>query len=163
MGGYPASVRPRLSTVLAVLLLVTPAPGCATIPRDPEGTLERVRTTRLLRVGASPSEGRVVVAGTEPAGPEVELVTGFAEAVGARVDWRVGGEEELVGAMERGELDLLAGGLSDRTPWSQRVSVTRPYAESRRHGEPVKHVLAVPLGENAMLGRLERYLDEAGR
>ncbi len=154
-------MRYRLGSTLAAVLLVGAGSGCATIPRDPDGTLERVRTTRVLRAGASPSEGRIDIGEAAPSGPEIDLVAGFAEAVGAEVDWQTGGEEELVDAMERGELDLLAGGLSDQTPWSQRLSVTRPYAESVEDGEPVKHVLAVPLGENAMLVRLEQYLDEA--
>ena len=67
----------------------------------------------------------------------------------------------LVGAMERGELDVLVGGLHADSPWSDTVAVTRAYAESTEAGETVKHVLAVPIGENAMLVRLERYLDEA--
>ena len=146
---------------LGAVLLVGAGSACATIPKDPDGTLDRVQTTRVLRAGGSPSQGRIEVRDDAPSGPEVDLVAGFAEAVGARVDWQPGGEEELVNAMERGELDLLAGGLSDQTPWAQRVSVTRPYAESVEHGQRVKHVLAVPLGENAMLVRLEQYLDQA--
>lgn len=66
-------------------------------------------------------------------------------------------EAELVAAMEDGELDLLIGGFTDETPWADRVSTTRPWSTSE--GRATKHVLAVPLGENATLVALETYLD----
>lgn len=134
------------------------AGGCSTIPRDPGGTLERVRDSGVLRVGASPSEGRVIIDGHRVSGPEAELVSGFARSLGASVRWRPGGEGELVAAMERGELDVLVGGLSATSPWVGTVSLTRPYAESSDHGQLLQHVMAVPLGENATLVALEDYL-----
>lgn len=142
-------------SLLASVLLA----GCAGIPRDPDGTLERVRTGGVLRVGASPSEGLVVVDGDQVTGPQAELAVGFAEAQGARVEWYPGGEEELVAAMEEGELDLIVAGLSDRSPWTDKVALTRPYATREVRGEEVKQVLAVPLGENATLAALEAHLD----
>ena len=133
--------------------------GCAAIPADPEGTLERVRTEGVLRAGASPGADRVDVAGSEVTGPEADLVRDLAASLGAEVDWRVGGEEELVSAMERGELDLIAGGLTDESPWSDRVALTRPYTTSSSPDGERKHVLAVPLGENALLFAVESWLD----
>lgn len=137
--------------------------GCTGIPKDPDGTLDRVEQSHILRVGASPSEGRVTLTTPDapPTGPEPDLASEFATTLGATVQWRSGGEEELVTAMEAGELDLLIGGLTDATPWTKRVSVTRSYATTTRAGEPVKHVMAVPAGENEMLVRLETFLDEA--
>jgi hypothetical protein len=71
----------------------------------------------------------------------------------------VGGEEELVAAMERGDLDVLAGGLTAKSPWSDKVALTRPHTTSEFDGGTVEHVLAVPLGENALLFALESWLD----
>ena len=96
-------------------------------------------------------------------GPEADLAEGFAESVGAKVEWHVMGEESAVESMDRGEIDLLVGGLTDASPQADKVGLTRPYAESREHGKTVKHVMAVPMGENAMLSELERYLDEQDR
>lgn len=138
--------------VLAVLLT-----GCASLPRDPGGTLERIRSTGILRVGASPSEGFVTVEGGTVTGPEADLATAFADSLGAAVEWHPGGEAELVAAMEDGRLDLIVAGLTDETPWADKVSLTRPWATSE--GRRTKHVLAVPLGENATLVALETYLD----
>lgn len=149
-------VTSAFAGALAGVLLLA---GCASLPRDPDGTLERVRASGVLRAGASPTQGFVAVDADGVTGPEVELVAGFADGLGARVEWRAGGEEELVTAMEAGELDVLVGGLTEQTPWDDRVSVTRPYLTTRRGDRDVRHVLAVPLGENATLVALETYLD----
>lgn len=151
----------RCARALVGLLLAAGLAGCGAIPRDPDGTLERVRTEQVLRVGASASPERVVIEGDEVGGTEAVLVTGFARALDADIDWTLSGETELIAAMERGELDLIIGGLHADSPWADKVSLTRPYASSRDpEGETVTHVMAVPLGENALLVRLERYLDE---
>lgn len=40
--------------------------------------------------------------------------------------------------------------------------MTRPYTESiEETGRTVRHVMAVPLGENELLSELETYLEEA--
>lgn len=153
----------RIPALVVCVLLAAGLASCGTIPRDPDGTLEQVRAERLLRVGASPAEGSVAFEGERAVGPEAELALAFAEELGADVSWTLGGESELVAAMERGELDLLIGGLLSDSPWADKISLTRPYRESTELDETVKHVLAVPLGENAMLVRLERFLDEVDR
>lgn len=153
----------RIRRLLACVLLVLGLTGCGSIPRDPDATLEQVRTERLLRVGASPAEGSVALEDERAVGPEADLVLAFADDLGVEVSWTLGGESELVAAMERGELDLLIGGLLSDSPWADKVSLTRPYRESTELDETVKHVMAVPLGENAMLVRLERFLDEVDR
>ncbi len=158
--GVPMMVWRR--ALLPVLLCCVPLGAC-TIPTDPDGTLDRVRESRVLRVGASPSGDLVVVEGDDVTGQEADLATGFAESLGAEVEWHPGGEEELVGALERGEVDLLIGGLTAKSPWASKAGLTRAYAESTEHGEKVEHVLATPLGENALLSRLEEYLDGAGQ
>lgn len=152
----------RLAHLLVVAMLAVTC-GCSGLPRDPDGTLERVQETAVLRVGASPSEGLVEVDGDAVTGTEADIVTAYARSLGAEVRWRVGGEEELVTAMEAGEVDVLIGGLSDTSPWADKVSLTQPYAESADHGERVKHVMAVPLGENAMLVSLEHYLNQLNK
>lgn len=151
-----ALTRRLAAAALVGALVLT---GCGSIPRDPDGTLERVRASGTLRAGASPGGGRVSVDRDRATGPEVDLVEDFAGALGAEVEWRPGGEEDLVAAMERGELDLIAGGLTDQSPWAGKVALTRPYATSEFDGGTVRHVLAVPLGENALLFALESWLD----
>ena len=44
----------------------------------------------------------------------------------------MGGEETLIGRLERGELDLVIGGLTADTPWVEQAAITKPYAETTR-------------------------------
>ncbi|MDO5502653.1 MAG: ABC transporter substrate-binding protein [Actinomycetia bacterium] len=138
----------RLAALIGVIAAALT--GCGEIPRDPSATLEQIIERGDLRAGSSPSS-------VTPA--ETDLVEGFADSLDVDVVWTEGGESELVAAMERGELDVLIGGLRADSPWTERISLTRAYGSEVVHGEPVERVLAVPRGENALLVTLERYLD----
>lgn len=136
--------------------------GCGlTIPTDPDGTLERVRTEGVVRVGATPAGYALIVedgAAGEVAGPLADLVVEFAEEEGARVEWRVASEETLVDSLEAGDLDLAVGGMTDATPWTDRVSVTRGYRDIEG-AEGRSLVALLPLGENALQAAFESFLD----
>jgi len=68
----------------------------------------------------------------------------------------------LAEELKHGQLDLVIGGLDDKTPWAQHGGLTRVYTESRdSRGSLHKHVMLVPLGENAFLLELDRFLMEA--
>ena len=138
--------------------------GCGVqIPSDPDGTLEQVRSSGELRVGVSPHPPFATLPadpGGDPGGSEVELLEGFAQAQGAQAVYVVDGEEELVRLLEEGELDVMVGGLTSKTPWAKKVATTRPYLTTEEDGKKVKHVMATVRGENALLSTLERYLDE---
>jgi polar amino acid transport system substrate-binding protein len=140
----------------AVLALLT---ACGQFPADPDGTLDRVRGG-VLRVGASHHEPWVeIVEGGEPSGIEPELVRQFASQLQATIEWRLGSEEALMTDLEHGRLDLLIGGLTADSPWTDKAAITKPYAESRNeYGETEQHVMAAPLGENAFLLELEKFL-----
>ncbi|MFP5416076.1 MAG: transporter substrate-binding domain-containing protein [Actinomycetes bacterium] len=142
-----------------MLLCLALLAGCG-IPRDPDGTLERVQQAGELRVGIVLAPPHTVLRGTTWSGPEVELVQGFADELGVRVAWVSGSEEQTVDRAEHGEVDLMVGGLTTRTGWSTQVGLSRPYAEERDdYGRTARRVMAVPLGENALLERLERHFD----
>lgn len=113
--------------LLAVLALL-PA-GCG-IPRDPEGTLERVRGG-TLRAGITASAPWTTLEEGRPGGVEVELVERFAGELGARVEWVDGSEADLMAALEMRELDLVVGGLTADTPWQAKAAITRSYATTR--------------------------------
>lgn len=136
-------------------------------PADPEGTLDRI-SGGTLRAGVVHHPPHVDASGAEPVGREPDLIRAFAAAHGAQVEWTVAGEEALMTALEKGDVDLVAGGLTSKSPWTTHASLTRPYAEGAGpDGEPVELVMAVPLGENQMLSALEAHFDahaqEAGR
>lgn len=86
----------------------------------------------------------------------------FAESLGARVEWTVSGEEDLVSMLEKGEIDLAVGGFTDKNLWVDKAGLTRPYVEVEVDGTTEKHVMMVRMGENALQSELERFLDAEG-
>lgn len=144
-----------LGTVGVLALLLS---GCGlTIPTDPNGTLETVRDGEL-RVGVSADPPLVIDRDGVPSGSIVVLIDRFAATLDAEPVWTVATEESLVGMLEKGDLDLIAGGITADTPWLERAGVTRgftdiPGADGR------ELVMLVPLGENDFLSTLERFLD----
>ena len=104
--------------------------GCQ-YPADPDGTLERVRDG-TMRVGVTASDPWVDLADPgDPQGVEPELARRFAARLNAEVEWIEGSEEELMGALEEGQLDLVVGGLTKKTPWKKEAALTRPYLRTR--------------------------------
>ena len=125
----------------AVALLVLLLAGCGSVPRDPEGTLDRVRGG-VLRAGytvAHPwAEGPV----DDPTGIEIDLVEQFASELGATVEWTEGSQAELFEALEVRALDVVVGGYDSSDPWVVSAGVTRPYATTRL-------TVGIPAGEPA--------------
>jgi polar amino acid transport system substrate-binding protein len=160
------TVSSRGHVVALLVLAGSVASGCGVdLPRDPDGSLDRIRGG-TLRVGVSVdppwTETSVPVTGREaatPTGIEPALVTDFARSLDADVTWTVGGEESLVTDLEEGRLDLVVGGLTEASPWSEHVALTRPYVTvPGPGGRPEPHVMAAPMGENALLVSLETFL-----
>lgn len=153
-----------MRTMAVVTLLLVPLAGCGvTIPTDPDGTLDRVAREQVVRAGAAPNRDWVRVEGPDrPAGHEVRLVEEFAAGLGARVEWTVGTEEHLVTLLEEGDLDIAVGGFTDQNLWVDMAALTRPYAEVTVGGTTEKHVMMLPLGENAWQSELEQWLDQHG-
>lgn len=149
--------------VLVLLCTLLLLPACAqSMPADPEGTLERV-AGGTLRVGVSDNGDWVSVqpAG-EPEGTEPELIREFAGKLGASIEWSTGSEQVLAEDLKHGELDVVIGGLDDKTPWEKHAGLTMPYTESKdERGETHKHVMLVRKGENAFLLELDKFLAEA--
>ncbi len=146
----------RWVLVVAAFLL---AGGCG-IPTDPMGTLERARGG-VLRVGMTEADPWARRDGRARSGVEVELVSRFAESLGARVEWTDGSEEELFEQLHADRLDLVIGGITAKSPWQEKAAFTRPYATvMSAFGRPEKHILAAPLGENDFLTELDFFLQE---
>lgn len=161
VGPMARPLRLLAAMAASVVVLV----GCATIPADPEGTLDRVRGG-VLRVGVTENAPWVELGGggqstgTEPTGTEPTLILEFAEQLGATVEWTAGSEATLAEALEDGELDVVIGGFLDDTPWAEFGAPTRPYVTAGTGEGDEQHVMLTPLGENAFLVALESFLDE---
>jgi membrane-bound lytic murein transglycosylase MltF len=138
----------------ARLLFAAAATACG-LPRDAEHTLDRVRGS-VVRVGVTDHPPWVQVKDDKVDGVEPSLITDLARGLGARPTFRHGSESELLEALHRGELDIVAAGLHDDSPWKAKVALTKPF---RTDSAGARHVLALRAGENAWLVHVERYLD----
>ena len=160
--GYGVAMSTAVRRALAAVALVVAVglSGCASsFPADPNGTLDRV-TGGTLRVGISPNgDWTDITDGGEASGIEVTLVEEFAETIDARVDWTEGGEEQLFTDLAAGRLDMVIGGLTETTPWTDKAAITKPFDQvTTAEGDTVKHVMAASMGENAFLLELEKFL-----
>jgi hypothetical protein len=139
------------------LLLILLA-GCGPFPKDPDGTLSRVRAEHVFRVGiVAPGPG------PSPVGRQraQAFLKGIAEATGAEPALSTGASEPLLARLEDGKLDLVIGALDPASPWVTRVALMPPLHEQVSLGE---HYLLTPMaknGENAWIMLLEREAREA--
>lgn len=146
------TARRRLSTALLTPCILALS-ACGSIPADSAGTLDRARGGTLV-VGVSENEPWTDVDDStgEVSGSEAELIEGFAESIDADVEWVPGSESVLAEQIKEGELDVIIGGLTKKSPWSSHMALTRPYTEDL--------VMGVQMGENELQVALERYLAE---
>ena len=121
----------KLMTGLVVILISTLAAFLQHIhfPKDAEKTLDKV-SNGTLRVGFTNAEPWVYPSALGAQGIEANIVTGFAQTLHAKVEWIKGTEEQLYNALRRGEIDILIGGITDKTPWKEEIGVTKPYIET---------------------------------
>lgn len=139
-----------------VFLPLILASACG-LPKDPEGTSDRIASTRELRVGVTDNRPWVDAHSPEPAGIEADLVRHFAERLGAKILWSRGSEAALAEQLKHHDLDIAVGGFEVKTPWKSVVGVTQPFA---RTPDKKKHVFLVAPGENRFILTLDTYLAE---
>ncbi|MCW5695577.1 MAG: transporter substrate-binding domain-containing protein [Bauldia sp.] len=143
-----------------VLVLVAVLAACDRFPADPDGTTERVRGGEL-RVGAMHAPPFVVLTADGPTGAEAAIAAALADELEAGITWVEGGPDALLAALEDRALDLVIGGVTADTPWSEQVALTRPYLRADDAPDGKDHVLALPPGENRWLMTVERFLAES--
>ena len=115
--------RNKALSLFVVALALT---ACDAVPRDPEGTLERVRGG-TMRVGITAHDPWTSFEGGQPAGIEVDLLQDFADEIDADIEWVPGSEGDLFEALHVGQLDVVIGGFTSTTPYSKDAALTHPY------------------------------------
>jgi polar amino acid transport system substrate-binding protein len=154
MGG-----RTRSSTISLLAIIALVGSACTSIPRDSGGALSRIRGG-VLRAGVIEHPPWTAVDDhNKVSGVEAQLIEHWASDLGARVEWRHADLDELVEALHHREIDVLAAGLHDATPYAPKLALTQPYAEvGDGRGGQQRLVLAVTPGESALLLHLDRFL-----
>lgn len=121
--------------------------SCADLPRDPDGTLDRVRSSELFRVGLVERDGGA-------SQREIAFLDALAETVRARPVIRGGAAEPLLLQLEKGELDLVLGEFEATSPWASRVTFIPPLTDASGGDGTVSIVAATRNGENAWIKQL---------
>lgn len=141
-GAGAALRRLAISILLPVVLGVA---GCD-LPRDPDGTLQRVRGGEI----------RIGLVGPDPAAAAARAAaSAFAGDLRARPVFVRGDSHDLVEQMRQGRLDLIAA-LPAETPFKARIGLSRSYPAAAEPGRDL--AWGVPRGENAFLGAVDRFL-----
>jgi polar amino acid transport system substrate-binding protein len=115
-----------LLTIIGVAIV-----SCSDLPKDQQDTSRRITETGKMRVGLMENPPWVIRTGDEPSGTEPILMREFANSLGAAPEWHWGSDEGLFGALELHELDAVVGGITDQTPWTKRIGITRYYFEEK--------------------------------
>ncbi|KAB0269456.1 transporter substrate-binding domain-containing protein [Microvirga brassicacearum] len=116
----------RSSRILILIVLLS---GCD-FPRDAAGSLDRIRSTGVVRIGFSQREPWVIKASGEVGGIEPRLIRAWAAKLGARIEWVEGAETVLIDALHHRQLDVAIGGFVDDSPWEKHVGMSQPFAHA---------------------------------
>jgi ABC-type amino acid transport substrate-binding protein len=115
---FPGSLRSSLVFVGLTALVLS---GCALVPND---------LRPALRVGVSPTYPPVVFEQNgEIRGIEADLAQIVADKLGKHASFHTYPFPELLGALERGEVDVIMSGLSITEERAFRVLFTEPYMQ----------------------------------
>lgn len=116
----------RVAGVGLLGLIVVVSVGCKDLPRDPEGTLDRIEGG-TMRIGIIESDPWTSYDAGEAGGVEARILERFAQELDAEIEWVAGTEADLMSALEVREVDVVIGGLTSTSPWSGKVTLTHPY------------------------------------
>lgn len=124
----------------ALLLGLAALAGCSALPRDVEGTSDRVRQSGQIRVGAA--------AGAAGAPETAKLLSVLGQKVGAQARRTVGETEPLLAALEEGKLDLVVAWFDPKSPWANRVALAPRLASRGGKDDRLELRAAARNGEN---------------
>ena len=123
---------------LPILLLLTLA-GCDLLPRDPDGTLDHIRQTKIMRIGTTdlaPDQRPVAV----------KIIATLAHQTGAKPRIFATTTEPGFAALDEGRLDLLLTPVDEDSPWAKEVAFGPPLARSGSKDHPITLVAAMKNG-----------------
>jgi len=136
---------------LAAFLCAALLAACGQIPKDPDGTLDRIMAERRFRVG-------LIATGHPPIGGDRTrlLLQRLAKDSGATPTFETGASERLLARLEEGALDLVIGELAPASPWASNVTLMPPLGEQVSSAGHVHLAVAARNGENAWIAFVQR-------
>jgi hypothetical protein len=137
----------------ALCLLALPLLAACRYPADVESTLDTVE-------GGEMKVGLLVPLATFREMKELRVLEAVAERLGTTPVLVEGQVHDLLTGLEEGRIHLLAGGLPEKTPLTQRIGLTKRWGEAAIAGEVQPAAWGVRKGENAFLLALNRGIGE---
>lgn len=140
---------------LAAFLLLVTLGGCDAIPRDTDGSSERIAREGVMKVATLP--------GTPDAEPATALLRAQARRLGARVEPVALHGDHALRRLEEGEIDAVIGHFAKNSPWRTKVSLSTAVAraEPADTAEPTLRI-ARRNGENALILSIDRAIERNG-
>lgn len=130
--------------MLRLVMLTLFLSACSAIPSDPDGTLNRIRETREFRVG-------MVARETPSPVLEQRFLNGVEAAASAQGRVEFGSTEQLLGRLQRGDLDLVVGEFDPASPWSTHVTFLPALSGRSPDASGVLLAAAARNGENSWI------------
>ncbi|HEX8641096.1 MAG TPA: hypothetical protein VF704_08045 [Allosphingosinicella sp.] len=123
------------------------AASCSDFPRDPHGTLDRVRNEGSFRVG---------LVTVDPSEEVAALLRGISRRARAAPRLIRGDAEPMLDLLEQGELDLVIGRFEKKSPWARLVTIGPPIKRRMQGDVEFRLAPAMRNGENAWIALVER-------
>jgi hypothetical protein len=140
---------------LFLVLVIAATAACSNYPDDIAGTSDRIRKTRVIRVG-------IVAAGNDHVDETaVDAYLARLERVtGARRSLKLAAAEPLLAVLKDGDLDIVIGEFPDDTPWLPEVAFVDPLAKRLVGKRTISLIPVARNGENRWIMLLEKAVRE---
>jgi hypothetical protein len=141
---------------LFLVLVIAVTGACSNYPDDIAGTSDRIRKTRVFRVGiVAVGNDHVDETAVDAYLARIERVTG------ARRLLKMAAAEPLLAALEHGDLDIVIGEFADDTPWVPEVAFVDPLANRLVGKRTISLFPVARNGENRWIMLLEKAARES--
>ena len=141
----PDTEARRPKALMALVLVALSLAGCDYFPRDPDHSLQEIRTRGTIRVGAQldlPPEA-------------MQLVKRLERATGAKAQYREGPLEPLLQKLDTGQIDLVIAPFTKETPWATSSALSPPFRTEGRDKHVIEWRAAMRSGENRWIFMVE--------